>query len=139
MDVNLDEKESKVRRRNDDKSCCKEGLDDHGQHRRSKSASDWNLDAANPGVSNRVVKNPDVSHDVPTMERSSRGKSPLHGDPHGRKTDMSSNHRASLEKDIEELHLRLQQEKTMRMMLERAMGRVSSTLSPGHRNVAVQV
>ncbi|PIA50245.1 hypothetical protein AQUCO_01300764v1 [Aquilegia coerulea] len=72
------------------------------------------------------------------MERSSRGKSPLHGDPHGRKTDMSSNHRASLEKDIEELHLRLQQEKTMRIMLERAMGRVSSTLSPGHRNVAVQ-
>ncbi|KAK3039497.1 hypothetical protein RJ639_028079 [Escallonia herrerae] len=39
---------------------------------------------------------------------------------------------------IEQLQLRLQQEKSMRMFLERAMGRVSSTLSPGHRHVAAQ-
>nr|XP_004301191.2 PREDICTED: uncharacterized protein LOC101298611 [Fragaria vesca subsp. vesca] len=51
---------------------------------------------------------------------------------------MSSNHRASLEKDIEQLQLRLQEEKSMRNMLERAMGRASSTLSPGHRHFSVQ-
>lgn len=40
---------------------------------------------------------------------------------------------------IEQLHLHLQQEKSMRLMLERAMGRASSTLSPGHRHFAAQV
>lgn len=40
---------------------------------------------------------------------------------------------------IEQLQLRLQQEKSMRTMLERAMGRASSTLSPGHRHFAAQV
>lgn len=40
---------------------------------------------------------------------------------------------------IEQLQLRLQQEKSMRMMLERTMGRASSTLSPGHRHFAAQV
>ncbi|KAL3331106.1 hypothetical protein AABB24_034753 [Solanum stoloniferum] len=34
--------------------------------------------------------------------------------------------------------MRLQQEKSMRMVLERAMGRASSTLSPGHRHFAAQ-
>lgn len=40
---------------------------------------------------------------------------------------------------IEQLQMRLQQEKSMRMVLERAMGRASSTLSPGHRHFAAQV
>lgn len=40
---------------------------------------------------------------------------------------------------IELLQLHLQQEKSMRLMLDRAMGRASSTLSPGHRHFAVQV
>lgn len=40
---------------------------------------------------------------------------------------------------IEQLQLRLQQEKSMRTMLERAMGRASSTLSPGHRHFAAEV
>ncbi|XP_028107753.1 uncharacterized protein LOC114306672 isoform X2 [Camellia sinensis] len=40
--------------------------------------------------------------------------------------------------EIEQLQLHLQQEKSMRMMLERAMGRASSTLSPGHRHFAAQ-
>ncbi|CAI9095780.1 OLC1v1031795C1 [Oldenlandia corymbosa var. corymbosa] len=52
--------------------------------------------------------------------------------------DSVSRHRASLEKDIEQLQLRLQQERTMRMVLERAMGRASSTLSPGHHHFAAQ-
>jgi hypothetical protein len=40
---------------------------------------------------------------------------------------------------IEQLQLHLQQEKSMRIMLDRAMGRASSTLSPGHRHFAAQV
>ncbi|KAL0326569.1 UNVERIFIED_CONTAM: hypothetical protein Sangu_1734900 [Sesamum angustifolium] len=39
---------------------------------------------------------------------------------------------------IEQLHLRLQQEKSMRVVLEKAIGRASSTLSPGHRHFAAQ-
>lgn len=40
---------------------------------------------------------------------------------------------------IEQLQSRLQQERSMRMVLERAMGRASSTLSPGHHHFAAQV
>lgn len=40
---------------------------------------------------------------------------------------------------IEQLQMRLHQEKSVRIMLERAMGRASSTLSPGHRHFAAQV
>lgn len=40
---------------------------------------------------------------------------------------------------IEQLQSCLQQERTVRMMLERAMGRASSTLSPGHRHFAAEV
>jgi len=40
---------------------------------------------------------------------------------------------------VEQLQLRLQQEKSMRILLEKAMGRASSTLSPGHRHFAAQV
>jgi len=40
---------------------------------------------------------------------------------------------------IQLLQLRLQQEKSMRVMLEKAIGRASSTLSPGHRHFASQV
>ncbi|XP_059641684.1 uncharacterized protein LOC132283702 isoform X2 [Cornus florida] len=50
----------------------------------------------------------------------------------------TSIHRVSLEKDIEQLQSRLQQEKSMRMMLDKAMGRASSTLSPGHRHFSAQ-
>ncbi|CAL2259160.1 unnamed protein product [Prunus armeniaca] len=39
---------------------------------------------------------------------------------------------------IKQLQLRLQQEKSMHNMLERAMGRASSTLSPGHWHFSVQ-
>ncbi|CAI0413232.1 unnamed protein product [Linum tenue] len=42
------------------------------------------------------------------------------------------------EMQVELLQLRLQEERSMRLMLERAMGRASSTLSPGHRHFASQ-
>lgn len=45
----------------------------------------------------------------------------------------------TLELQIEQLQMRLQQEKSVRMLLERALGRTSSTLSPGHRHSANQV
>ncbi|KAL6979756.1 hypothetical protein U1Q18_021411 [Sarracenia purpurea var. burkii] len=47
-------------------------------------------------------------------------------------------HKYSTEFQIEQLQSRLKQEKSMRMMLERAMGRASSTLSPGHRHFSSQ-
>ncbi|GAA0183898.1 hypothetical protein LIER_42479 [Lithospermum erythrorhizon] len=39
---------------------------------------------------------------------------------------------------VEQLQKRLKQEKSMRMLLERAIGRTSSTLSPGHRHFSTQ-
>nr|ABD64944.1 hypothetical protein 24.t00022 [Brassica oleracea] len=54
------------------------------------------------------------------------------------KKHAPSQDRASLERDVEQLHLRLQQEKSMRMVLEKAMGRASSSLSPRHRHFSSQ-
>ncbi|TYI52437.1 hypothetical protein E1A91_D12G248100v1 [Gossypium mustelinum] len=105
------------------------------QHRRSKSASDRNLDVLRGRVSRPVKKEQNAS---PLSTRASRTRSPLHDcSAYGNK-NISVNQRASLEKDIELLQLRLQQEKSMRLMLERSMGRASSTLSPGHRHFATQ-
>ncbi|XP_068467867.1 uncharacterized protein [Phaseolus vulgaris] len=73
----------------------------------------------------------------PTSVTASRVPSPLH-DNLTRNKKTFSNHRSSLEKDVEQLQLRLQQEKSMRILLEKAMGRASSTLSPGHRHFAAQ-
>ncbi|XP_024986146.1 uncharacterized protein LOC112521487 isoform X1 [Cynara cardunculus var. scolymus] len=64
--------------------------------------------------------------------------SPLHKSSSNSNTDVASKQRNSLEKDIEQLQMRLQQEKSVRMLLERALGRTSSTLSPGHRHSANQ-
>lgn len=49
-----------------------------------------------------------------------------------------SERRAALEQDVEELQLRLEYEKSMRNTLERAMGRASSAISPGHHHFAPQ-
>ncbi|KAG0449620.1 hypothetical protein HPP92_027284 [Vanilla planifolia] len=61
-------------------------------------------------------------------------------DSSGLDNDFSSNHRSSLENDvrINELQMHLRQEKSIRLMLERAIGRTSSTLSPGHRHFNAQ-
>ncbi|XP_039022771.1 uncharacterized protein LOC120155267 [Hibiscus syriacus] len=74
----------------------------------------------------------------PLSTRVYRNRSPLHDSCADGNQITSLNQRASLEKDIELLQLHLQQEKSMRLMLERAMGRASSTLSPGHRHFATQ-
>ncbi|XP_034214567.1 uncharacterized protein LOC117626886 isoform X2 [Prunus dulcis] len=108
----------------------------HAQHRRSKSASDRNLNVPRSRVSAKKDQN-ETQVSSPSTS-ASRGQSPWHDNPVYINKNMPSNHRASLEKDIEQLQLRLQQEKSMRNMLERAMGRASSTLSPGHRHFSVQ-
>ncbi|XP_076931082.1 uncharacterized protein LOC143596107 isoform X2 [Bidens hawaiensis] len=91
----------------------------HGQHKRSKSASATN--------SNHAFR---VSH--PGLH------SPLQESSSNKDTDVASNQRDSLQNDIEQLQMRLQPEKSVQMLLERALGRTSSTLSPGHRHSANQ-
>ncbi|KAG1362157.1 hypothetical protein COCNU_10G003760 [Cocos nucifera] len=90
-------------------------------HKRSKSASDRNLDTAKHGT----------LHCMGTDHNESKDSS-------NKVSKTSSNHRASLENDIKQLQMHLYQEKTIRFMLERAIGRASSTLSPGHRHFPSQ-
>ncbi|CAI9095779.1 OLC1v1031795C4 [Oldenlandia corymbosa var. corymbosa] len=108
------------------------------QHRRSKSASDKNFTVPQQSQShpehNGVNQPPQELLPITGSCRAST----LHGCSMDEHKDSVSRHRASLEKDIEQLQLRLQQERTMRMVLERAMGRASSTLSPGHHHFAAQ-
>ncbi|KAK8520822.1 hypothetical protein V6N12_004749 [Hibiscus sabdariffa] len=108
------------------------------QHRRSKSASDRKINVSRDGVSHRAKKEQNELIASPLSTRTYRTRSPLHDSSAYSNKITSSNQRASLEKDIELLQLRLQQEKSMRLMLERVMGRASSTLSPGHRHFATQ-
>ncbi|KAF5957397.1 hypothetical protein HYC85_004622 [Camellia sinensis] len=108
------------------------------KHYRSRSATDRNLDSTRDGVSHSMQNKFIESHALPLSERTCGARSPRHGYSININTATTSRHWDSLEKNIEQLQLRLQQEKSMRMMLERAMGRASSTLSPGHRHFAAQ-
>ncbi|KAG0457315.1 hypothetical protein HPP92_022472 [Vanilla planifolia] len=97
------------------------------RHKRSKSASDNGLDFAK-----------DSSYclgDYCNPQNPCKNQ-----DSSGLDNDFSSNHRSSLENDvrINELQMHLRQEKSIRLMLERAIGRTSSTLSPGHRHFNAQ-
>ncbi|RDX64501.1 hypothetical protein CR513_56938, partial [Mucuna pruriens] len=131
-----------VEKRNDAEACRHE---DHGdsrpgkpRHRRSKSASERNLKNARGGVSHPHEKDHNESLVSPPSVGASRLQSPSHDNLTCVNKNTFSNHRASLEKDVEQLQLRLQQERSMRILLERAMGRASSTLSPGHRHFTAQ-
>ncbi|EOA15309.1 hypothetical protein CARUB_v100261271mg, partial [Capsella rubella] len=108
-------------------------LDSHN-HGRSKSASsERDLHVS----SNEATQfGPKTSSSAQT--RASKKPKPLHNRQILIRNNASSNDRASLERDVEQLHLRLQQEKSMRIVLEKAMGRASSSLSPGHRHFAGQ-
>ncbi|PRQ18222.1 putative ternary complex factor MIP1, leucine-zipper [Rosa chinensis] len=112
--------------------------DVHTQHRRSKSASDKNFGIRRGRVLSSTKKDKNETQVSSPSTSASTGQSPWHENPIYFNKNMSLNNRASLEKDIEQLQLRLQEEKSMRNMLERAMGRASSTLSPGHRHFSVQ-
>ncbi|KAK7330777.1 hypothetical protein VNO77_24977 [Canavalia gladiata] len=134
-------------KRSDAETCTS---DDHGdsrpwqtvqprpQHRRSKSASERNLKIARDGAAHPSEKDRTQSPVSPPSVNASRFQSPSHDNLTCINKNTSSSHRASLEKDIEQLQLRLRQERSMRILLERAMGRASSTLSPGHRHFTSQ-
>ncbi|KAF6141628.1 hypothetical protein GIB67_001180 [Kingdonia uniflora] len=65
------------------------------QHKRTKSASDRNLDIAKHGVWHSVEKDPNIST---SAERTPRVKSPLRQDH--TKTNTSSNDHGFLENDV---------------------------------------
>ncbi|TVU31713.1 hypothetical protein EJB05_23411 [Eragrostis curvula] len=62
----------------------------------------------------------------------------VHQGPRDHRPNASPNHRVSLENDVRQLQLNLHQERSVRVMLDRAIGRASSTLSPGHRHFPAQ-
>lgn len=107
------------------------------KHKRSKSATDKNVDGSRAGVQPAIHVGKSLVS--PAQERTCGGQSPLRKFFTNASTNAAPSHRASLEKDIEHLQVRLEQEKSMRMVLEKAMGRASSTLSPGHRHFSAQV
>ncbi|KAK1377178.1 Ternary complex factor MIP1, leucine-zipper [Heracleum sosnowskyi] len=110
----------------------------HPQHKRSKSASGKN-DLSRGGATNTIRDHHALPvRDLRPPEKNVFPRSPLHENPDNTSINPALKHRDSLEKDIEQLQSRLQEEKSMRMVLERAMGRASSTLSPGHRHFAAQ-
>ncbi|KAH9607120.1 hypothetical protein KSS87_005048 [Heliosperma pusillum] len=109
----------------------KKNLGEKKQHRRSRSASDRNGELPGVEILSAIEHKHNVPQDSPISTRTSHGQSID-------SSTSSSNQRASLEKDIQLLQMRLQQEKSMRTMLEKAIGRTSSTLSPGHRHFASQ-
>ncbi|KAK9716356.1 hypothetical protein RND81_06G228000 [Saponaria officinalis] len=120
----------------DETLVVKRNFGENGHHRRSRSASDRNGEFSSVGILCSVGRNQKLSQGSPISSRIHDSQT-----PQGQFTDSStgsSNQRASLEKDVQLLQLRLQQEKSMRMMLEKAIGRTSSTLSPGHRHFASQ-
>ncbi|KAL0913021.1 hypothetical protein M5K25_016450 [Dendrobium thyrsiflorum] len=102
------------------------------RHRRSKSASDKNLE-----TSYCLGKGYCASQNLQSS-RKPNGLEDQHQNSSNINNDDSTDHRASLENDIKKLQMHLRQEKSMRLMLERAIGRASSTLSPGHRHFTTQ-
>ncbi|CAI0413230.1 unnamed protein product [Linum tenue] len=110
-------------------------------HRRSRSASEKNVEVQR--ILQSKMRNKDHQTEMQMMSSSPAWARRSHVAVQSPLREFSSrndpsNHRASLEKDVELLQLRLQEERSMRLMLERAMGRASSTLSPGHRHFASQ-
>lgn len=104
-------------------------------HRRSRSASDKNVDISRFGAPYSSECSHNLSLDSPFSTRTYGSQTT----PNAQSIDSSTSssyHRASLEKDVHLLQSRLQQEKAMRNMLEKAIGRASSALSPGHRHFA---
>lgn len=107
-------------------------------HKRSKSASGRNLDVTKNATLYCMEKDRNKSKNMLDTVSSCGAK--------GSRNYLSSNNtdiasldpRASLECEIKQLQMHLHQEKSVRVMLERAIGRASSTLSPGHRHLATQ-
>ncbi|OAY73204.1 uncharacterized protein LOC109713807 isoform X2 [Ananas comosus] len=107
-------------------------------HRRSQSASDRNLDLLKHGVSHCRGKECNQSQDFMNVEKSRGTHGSVYHDSSDALIKASPKHRNSLENDIKQLQVNLHQERSIRTMLERAIGRASSTLSPGHRHFSAQ-
>ncbi|KAM0883133.1 hypothetical protein ACQ4PT_031824 [Festuca glaucescens] len=116
-------------------------------HRRSKSASSGrNLETCNHGgaASHGIVEQrfhrPAQNPPGPRKPSHATEGSPVHrGMPRDHRASASSpSHRVSLENDVSQLQQHLHQERSIRTMLDRAIGRASSTLSPGHRHFPAQ-
>ncbi|KAJ4800244.1 hypothetical protein LUZ62_051490 [Rhynchospora pubera] len=109
-------------------------------HRRSKSASDRNSELSRheafQSMEAELCESQSQSS-LNTMRSNGTGGS-LNQDSGSNTTNASPNHRVSLENDIKKLQSDLHQEKSTRYMLEKAIGRGSCTLSPGHRNFSSQ-
>ncbi|KAM0883134.1 hypothetical protein ACQ4PT_031824 [Festuca glaucescens] len=117
-------------------------------HRRSKSASSGrNLETCNHGgaashgiVEQRFHRPAQQNPPGPRKPSHATEGSPVHrGMPRDHRASASSpSHRVSLENDVSQLQQHLHQERSIRTMLDRAIGRASSTLSPGHRHFPAQ-
>ncbi|RLN38705.1 uncharacterized protein C2845_PM01G21320 [Panicum miliaceum] len=122
------------------------------RHRRSKSASsDRNAEACKHGPSHGAAEQrcgqaqgaatPCSSKNPPDARRpwaTTAAGGSVHQGPRDHRPNASPNHRVSLENDVRQLQLHLHQERSIRVMLDRAIGRASSTLSPGHRHFPAQ-
>ncbi|XP_020519658.1 uncharacterized protein LOC18428848 isoform X1 [Amborella trichopoda] len=109
------------------------------QHRRSKSASDKNLGSERPEISHsKGMDSKEHSKDLRNNLRCYEVRMPTKQASSDTTRVTLPNSRSSLENDIEQLQMHLHNERRMRNMLEKAMGRASSTLSPGHRHFASQ-
>ncbi|KAM3409826.1 hypothetical protein ACQJBY_002226 [Aegilops geniculata] len=113
-------------------------------HRRSKSASSGrNLETCKHATMEQRF-NQAQKQNSPDPRKSScstDGSSVHRPPPRDQRTSVASaspNHRVSLENDVSQLQLHLHQERSIRIMLDRAIGRASSTLSPGHRHFPAQ-
>uniref|UniRef100_A0A0E0JIR6 DUF547 domain-containing protein n=1 Tax=Oryza punctata TaxID=4537 RepID=A0A0E0JIR6_ORYPU len=119
------------------------------RHRRSKSASsDRSLEPCKHAAlhdqrcTQATQATPSSHHQPDATTRKSHaaeGSSVHHVLTRDRsRASASPNHRVSLENDIRQLQLNLHQERSIRIMLDRAIGRASSTLSPGHMHFPAQ-
>ncbi|CAL4940598.1 unnamed protein product [Urochloa decumbens] len=122
------------------------------RHRRSRSASsDRNAEACKHGPPHGTVGEQRCSQ-APAAIAPCSAKNPpdarkscatmagglVHQALRDHRPNASPNHRVSLENDVRQLQLHLHQERSMRVMLDRAIGRASSTLSPSHRHFPAQ-
>lgn len=123
-----------ARRKDEDSKAC---LQISSHHMRSRSSSDKNAGSAWHGISHSIGEDPFASKDLQSFMRFQGTHSPFYQYTSDTGYDASSSHRGSqveTDNEVEQLQMRLHQERSMRVMLERAMGRASSTLSPGHRH-----
>lgn len=100
-------------------------LKGHGtpsRHSRSRSAPDNDFDLENWDLSPSNFQRAQVS----SQNAACKKQHTLH------------DRRAALEQDVAELQRRLKNERAVRHALEKAMGRASSAISPGHRHLTPQ-